>query len=790
MKLTLRIVTFAVIMLLLTACGKPSPRYIIGVSQCSDDIWREKQNAELRMGCYFHDGTELRFASAYDSDQRQIEQIDSLVASGIDLLIVAPNQVSTISPAIDRAYDKGIPVIVFERKTNSKKYTAFMGADNYEMGRLMGEYIANRLKGRGRVLEVMGLKGSSPAIDRDRGFHEAIGKHPQIELVATLQGDWTEQSGYHAVKNYKGDLNDINFVFGQNDRMALGARKVFMERYPERQLPLFCGIDGLTGEGGGIACVRDSILDASYIYPTHGDELLQLAVDILDGKPYNKEVKLKSAIVTSDNANVLLLQNEEVIRQSQYLDQLHVMADAYLQQLDAQRTINILAIGLVALLLAVIVSIYLYFLQRARIHMERTKMEREQLDFYTQVSHELRTPLTLIEGPLAQLGETSDIQQASAKASGLFAIIQRNTHQLTQLVNKMLDAQVNEELRIKNEKFATALPTTTGGNADSGAEKPTSAAANSSVFSLHSSFKKSENAQLTTVLIVDDNADIRAYLRTILQDKYQVNEAADGQQGLTLANEIVPDLIVSDVMMPVMNGLEFCQRIKNSTATSHIPVILLTARALSQHQIEGYESGADAYITKPFDADLLLVRIGNLLKSREQLKSLFKNEELRIKNEGNEGNEGNEELRMKNEEFATALPTTAGGNADSGAGKPTSAAANSSVFSLHSSFKKEDPFLQKFLNYIEKNMSDSDLSVETIGAELGLSRVQLYRKMKALTGLSPVELLRKARLKRGRQLLEKGGKNISEIAYEVGFSAPSYFTKCFKDEFGISPSEI
>ena len=286
------------------------------------------------------------------------------------------------------------------------------------------------------------------------------------------------------------------------------------------------------------------------------------------------------------------------------------------------------------------------------------------------------------------------------------------------------------------------------------------------------------------MLIVDDNADIRAYLRTILQDKYQVNEAADGQQGLTLANEIVPDLIVSDVMMPVMNGLEFCQRIKNSTATSHIPVILLTARALSQHQIEGYESGADAYITKPFDADLLLVRIGNLLKSREQLKSLFKNEELRMKNEENE------ELRMKNEEFATALPTTETGKQTSATEEPTSAAANSSFFILNSSFKKEDPFLQKFLNYIEKNMSDSDLSVETIGAELGLSRVQLYRKMKALTGLSPVELLRKARLKRGRQLLEKGGKNISEIAYEVGFSAPSYFTKCFKDEFGISPSEI
>ena len=137
-------------------CSRQEPCYVIGVSQCSDDIWREKQNAELRMDTYMHDGVELRFAAAYDSDERQVQQIDSLVRTGIDLLIVAPNQVQTISPAIDRAYDKGIPVIVFERKTNSKKYTAFISADNYEMGRIMGQYIATQLKGQGRV-------GSSPS---------------------------------------------------------------------------------------------------------------------------------------------------------------------------------------------------------------------------------------------------------------------------------------------------------------------------------------------------------------------------------------------------------------------------------------------------------------------------------------------------------------------------------------------------------------------------------------------------------------------------------------------------
>ena len=385
------------------------------------------------MGTYFHDGVELRFASAYDSDQRQIQQIDSLVASGIDLLIVAPNQVATISPAIDRAYDRGIPVIVFERKTDSNKYTAFMGADNYEMGRLMGEYIATRLNGQGKVMEIMGLKGSSPAIDRDKGFKDAIAQYPHIHFVTTLQGDWTEQSAYDAVKACTSDLSDIDFVFGQNDRMAIGARKALGEGVKAR----FCGIDGLPGEGGGIACVRDSILDASYIYPTHGDQLLQLAIDILDSKPYQKEVQLMSALVTHENANVLLMQYDEMMRQGNYLDQLHEQSDNYLRQLDLQRTITLLAIGFICLLLAVIVSIYLYFLQRARIHKERTQMEREQLDFYMQVSHELRTPLTLIEGPLAQLAETKDIQKAGAEASGLFAIIQRNTNQLTQLINKI-----------------------------------------------------------------------------------------------------------------------------------------------------------------------------------------------------------------------------------------------------------------------------------------------------------------------------------------------------------------
>ncbi len=701
--------------ILLISCTDEKPHYIIGISQCSEDIWRNWQNSEMKMEANFHEGVELRFSAALDNSERQIQQIDSLVESGIDLLIVAPNQLSSVTPAIDRAFDKGIPVIVFERKTDSQKYTAFVSADNYEMGHMMGEYIATKLNGQGRIMEIAGLKGSSPAEERHKGFMDAIKMSGDIEIVATLQGDWTEPTAYQVVNNYKGDLSNIDFVFAHNDRTAIGARKAFLDK--KIKLPRFCGIDGLPGEDGGIRLVRDSLLEASYIYPTRGDQLLQLALDILEGKPYPKETSLTSAIVTHDNAKVLLLESDEVARQSQYLERLHNQVGHYLNQLSTQRTITILAVILILLLVAVIISIYLYQLQKARLIEERTKMEREQLDFYTQVSHELRTPLTLIEGPLSQLADTKDIKEASAEASGLFAIIQRNTNQLTKLINKMLDVQANGSID----------------DLSAGQQE----APESDVTPIPEAASAPENKDMSTILIVDDNADIRAYLHTILKDKYQVNEAANGQQGLALANEIVPDLIVSDVMMPVMNGLEFCQRVKSGVATSHIPVILLTARALSQHQIEGYESGADAYITKPFSEEVLLARISNLLQSRCLLKGLF----------------------------SQAEPS-------------------------HEQNQTEDAFVTKFREFIEKNLSDSDLSVETIGAELGLSRVQLYRKIKALTGQSPVELLRKVRLKKGRKLLETTDKTISEVAYEVGFTAPSYFTKCFKDEYGISPSDL
>ena len=253
----------------------------------------------------------------------------------------------------------------------------------------------------------------------------------------------------------------------------------------------------------------------------------------------------------------------------------------------------------------------------------------------------------------------------------------------------------------------------------------------------------SEHTNKPTLLIIDDNNDIRQYERTLLQDDYFVLEASDGKEGLEIAKKEVPDLVICDVMMPVMDGLEFTEQLKTHTATSHIPVIMLTAKNLEEQRAEGYEHGADSYITKPFHSKVLLARIENLLKQRNLLKNVFQGTQV----------------------------------------------AEQEIEESHLD-DRDKQFVKQLHDIIQKNLSDSDFGVEDIGKEIGLSRVQLYRKVKAMTGSSVVDLIRKARLAKARRLLESRSMSVSEVAYEVGFSAPSYFTKCFKAEYGILPGEV
>ena len=351
--------------LLLTNCtDNNGKKYVIGVSQCSGDIWRNKLNNELVMSTYQHDNVSLKFASANDNDRLQTKQINQFINEGVDLLIVSPNQVHTISAVIDKAYDKGIPVILFDRKTDSKKYTAFIGADNYEAGHEIGHFIAQQLDGKGNIVEICGLKASSPAIERDRGFMDALKDYSGVKVIARKHGDWVKESGVMAMDSVLTQAQEpIQYVFAQNDRMGLGALQA-IRKHGAKGIKIV-GIDALPVPGGGMENVRDGNLEASYIYPTRGDAVMQLALNILEKKPYKRDNYLKGALVTKANANVLLMQNEEMIKQTARLNALHGKVDTYLVQYNHQKMYIVLFSIILLLLIGIMVYIYRTILMKS-----------------------------------------------------------------------------------------------------------------------------------------------------------------------------------------------------------------------------------------------------------------------------------------------------------------------------------------------------------------------------------------------------------------------------------------
>lgn len=865
--------------LVFSACSDNNvKKYVIGVSQCSEDIWRDKLNNELVMSTYQHDNVTLKFASANDNDRLQKQQIEQFIKEGVNLLIVSPNQIHTISSVIDKAYDAGIPVILFDRKTDSRKYTAFIGADNYEAGHEIGYFIGQQLEGKGNIAEICGLQASSPAIERNRGFMDALKNYPDIKVVARGYGDWIKESGVTAMDSILVQSKEsFQYVFAQNDRMALGALQS-IKKHKVKGIKIV-GIDALPVPGGGMENVRDGNLEASYIYPTRGDSVMQLALNILEKKPYKRDNYLKGALVTKANANVLLMQNEEMNKQTARLNALHGKVDTYLVQYNHQKMYIVLFSIILLLLIGIMVYIYRTILMKRRIEEEANKAK---LQFFTNISHELRTPLTLIADPVNYIIHDDNL---NSQQRSMLQIVQRNVLVLIQLVSEILDFRKVQngkmELRLSDFNLAESMKqwiklfsasaqkkhiaismdapdtimlradqdkiericynllsnalkyTSEGGEislmakeeggrvmisvADNGCgissdELPyifdrfyqaknagrgtgiglaivkaftelhhgevsaTSIEGKGSTFTIHIPVRqKGEVTNQPTekieqlvepssaeevpnqarhideliqpyqtdkpeVLIIDDNIDIRTYLRSVLSEKYNVSEAADGKVGLELARKIVPDIVLSDIMMPVMDGLAFCQQLKTDKAISHIPVILLTARSLDEQRAEGYEHGADAYLSKPFSLRLLLSRIDNLIESRKKLNHTW-----------SKGVEDDEIGNISNE--------------------------------------IDKSFLKQLRKIIQENLANSDLSVEQIGDEIGLSRVQLYRKVKALTGYSPVEIVRKARLTRARHLLQTTERTVSEVAYAVGFSTPSYFSKCYKDEFGENPKK-
>lgn len=507
------------------SCTKKEQKYVIGISQCSEDAWREKLHREIMMTTYFMENVEIRYTCAHDKADRQIEQIDSLVESGIDLLVVSPEQMSSITPAIDRVHDRGIPVILFDRKTDSDKYTAFMGADNYLIGEIMGQYVAEQLRGKGNIVEIAGLKSSSPAIERSRGFHDVIRRYPGLKVVAHGDTDWTPASAEKAIRQILATYDGtIDCIFGSNDRMTVAVKNVMKHLGHDHDRILYVGVDALPGHNGGMQQVKEGILDASAVYPTHGDDIINLAMDILQGRSYDKETMLNTILVTKDNAKLLMSQNDELEKQFDYLEMMHERVDRTLQQIDIQKTLlnTFIAITvLICIFLAVIIKAY----RQKRALSISLAAEKEKVE------------------------------------------------------------QQRDELEDQRDKLI--------------------------------------EASITAEDTPDGSLDI---------------DAEDTQENL-----------------------------------------------------ERY---------------------------------------------------------------------------------------------LH----EENNFLRKFEAVVADHLSNSDLSVEQIGEMIGFSRVQLYRKVKTLTGISPVEYVRKKRLATARTLLADTSLSIAEVAYKVGFSSPSYFTKCYKDAYGDNPT--
>lgn len=901
-----------VLVLLSFACAKKSSHFIIGVSQCSDDEWRRKMNTEIVREAMFYENVHVDFRTAKDDSKQQIADIRQFIQEGVDLLVVSPNQAVPITPVVEEAFDKGIPVIVVDRKILSDKYTAFIGADNYEIGKDVGNYVADKLGKRGNVLEITGLTGSTPATDRHQGFVNALQKYPDVRILESMDAGWLQSMAIEKMDSALRKYPQIDLVYAHNDPMAVGA---YLAAYRQKRHGhiSFIGIDALPNPDCGVDQVLRKVLDATFIYPTGGDAVMQTAMAILEKKPFLRENILSTAVVDTTNARVMKLQTDYIVEQNNKIELLNTKVTDYFKLYSNQQIVLYASLFILVLLVGISVIIYKAYRSKNKLNSllskrndeitrqkEQLEQQRDQLMtlskqledathaklvFFTNVSHDFRTPLTLIADPVEQLLSDGKLD---AEQSKLLGIVRRNVNILLRLVNQILDfrryengklelslskanlkqqveewnnaflpAALKKHLKFsfevmdkevdsfllmdwekieriyfnllsnafkftpENGKISVTLSTYIKGEqrylrlivADTGvgvsAEhirniferfykvdlhhagsgiglalvkafveihggqiQVASNAGQGTLFtvdipivkagyeptvplidrkvsgpivSIEEEFEeeaeepKEMDSSKEILLIIDDNQDIRDYVKTLFASSYTVLEAEDGRKGLKKAMMYVPDLIICDVLMPVMDGIECCRRLKQEIQTSHIPIIMLTACALDEQRIEGFECGVDSYISKPFNFKVLDARVRNLLDNRRRMKQFF---------------------------------------------------GDSVSLAKENILDMDKDFIDKFKKLIEENMTDSELNVEKLGKMMGMSRVQLYRKVKSLTNYAPNELVRIARLKKAASLFVSTDMSISEVTYEVGFTSPSYFTKCYKEYFGENPTEF
>jgi signal transduction histidine kinase/DNA-binding response OmpR family regulator len=898
MRTTISKISFiSFILLAITSCSyKQEQQYRIVFLQCCHDEWRDVMNSEMRRELAFHPEVKLEIVDSYNNTNQQVEQIRALVKKKIDLLIITPNEAKPLTAAIEEIHKAGIPIIFVDRKTDSEQYSAFIGADNYEIGKTAGKFIVSQFKGRGNIIEVQLEMTSSPATERNRGFKDAIAAAPNLKIVEAIEAKNGVVDINTQIPRILNEHAEANIVFAHTDFLALTAYNAAQKVGKSKDL-FFVGIDAIPITKG-MQDVKNGILDATLLYPTGGAEAIQTAVKILKKQLFEKETKLLTNVITSENVDIMLSQIQKIKEQQVEIERETLKITELNKTYSTQR--NRLYFISALLTIVVILGAFLYFLLQEKQHSNRVleeqnlaileqkneiekvsllarKATEDKMRFYSYISHEFKTPLSLILTPTEDLlqRKNTDIKETHSTLQ----LIYKNANRLLRLVDQLLEMRkldagkmdlelsqndlvafikdivgdfkvkakqkhidlqfispfkalsfafdaekldkvlfniisnafkytpddglvhvsilkntdkieiniadngigMNAEEKAhafdlfyrgnKNISLGTGLGlalsqefvTLHGGEITINSEKDKGTTFKISLPIIETKqvleeksgtissrivheFEDNEanliknNTKQTfenTIILIEDNRDLNLFLNQKLEKNYNVVATENAEQGWQEILSYIPDIIICDVMLPEMDGFALTQKVKSDFRTSHIPVILLTAKSQIESQIEGTKAGADDYILKPFNQQLLEEKLKGLVENRDRMRRRFSNE----------------------------------------------------VINPSQLQKGERRFLLEFEALIEKNIKDSTLSVEKLSRELGMSRVQLFRKISALTNKNVADYIAEFKLQKAKILLKEQEKNIAEIAYELGFSTPSYFTTFFKQKTNQTPTE-
>lgn len=900
------IYSFFVVLVLINGVSCTSDKekkFVIGFSQCiSTDAWRQAMHEEMLRELSFYPNLELIIKDAEGNNELQIEQIKEFQALGIDLLIVSPNESQPITPVVTEVFQSGVPVIVVDRKINSNQYTAYVGGNNYEIGYSVGQYIKNLTPDSLEILEIWGLKGSSPAIDRHQGLVSSLGGEATIKY--RIDGEWERNIAKEKLRSFlqTNPAASFNVIFGHNDVMAISASEVCKELGYDHIKVI--GVDALPGPLAGIQAVSDGVLHASFFYPTGGDKAIEIAWKILSKDSFEKENILQTAAVDSSNVRIMKQQTDKIINQQTNIVRQQEMIRSQIEIYQSQK--GLLIVFAVTLFIALISLAYVFKSLKDKqeinreLEVKNTEILKQQqqlvdfskkaeeataqkLKFFTNVSHEFRTPLTLILAPIEELLATPFTSPFKKDLT----LIRKNTYRLLELVNQIMDfrkidngkmkIQVTEQeivpfieeimsvfekkakslnvrLKLFCEEpklklwFDTSLMDKVLFNLVSNAFKfvsekgfvsirvfqdilkhevviqvedngtgidqeelsqvfdrffqgrtgtrkvgtgiglalakelvelhhgqinARSILGETTVFEIrmkmgythfeehelltdfehllkegHEGYAEEEEESYApkgneyanqTILIIEDDTDIRTYIKKGLAANYQLLEASDATVGYSKACDFLPDLITCDLRLGHEDGFDLISRLKSNPSTAAIPIIILSAKSSQEEQLKGIRLGIEDYVVKPFNMTILKEKIKTILHNRTKIEQIYLH----------------------------GLPVVE-----------------------QKADKLDKKFISEFKSIVEKNISDPDFGVNKICLELGLSRGQLYRKVKSELGYSVNDYITKVRIKKSKFLLGESDKSIADIAFLTGYTSAAYFSTAFKNSEGITPSEF